>query len=109
MWQGEGIGEVFVSGAFQDPQDQRGQVRAYSDPPAHGAQKFPQAAAHLAATQLAAQRGVLDIQQLPAHSRQEMIVAHQVRDCFELAARDGLRTRAAQIANGGDRRPESIV
>ena len=82
-------------------------VGARSGPPAHGPQPFPQAAAHLAGAQLAAQRGVLDIQQLAAHGLEEMEVAHQIRDRFERAARDGFRSRPAPIAHGGDQRPAS--
>ena len=63
MGQGEGIRQVLAPFALQDPQQQHRQIRA---------QQFPQAATHLAAPQLAAQRRVLDIEQLAAHGRKQV-------------------------------------
>ena len=106
MGQGEGIRQVLAPFALQDPQQQRRQVRAQPGPPAAGAQQFPQAAAHLAAPQLAAQRRVLDIEQLAARGRKEVIVADQVGNGLLPIVRDRLGSRAAQIAHDGHRRAE---
>ena len=84
----------------------RRQVRAQPGPGPAGAQQGPQAAAHLALAQLAAQRGVLDVEQLLAHGGEEVVVADQIGDRPLPAGPDRLGSRAAQIAHGGHRGAE---
>ncbi len=88
---------------FQDPQQQGGQVRAEALVGTGRPQQCPQAAAHLAAGDLAAQQGVAAIEQPVADGGEEMVRAEQVGDAPLTAAGDRFGPRLAQIAHDCDR------
>ena len=89
--QGERIGQVLPARAFQDPQQQGGQVRTHALGRAGRAQQ-------LAAGDLAAQEGIAAIEQLAADRCEEVEMTQQIRDASLAAVRHRLGTRAARIA-----------
>ena len=103
MRQREGVGEMLAALRFQDPQQQGGQVRAEALVGTGRPQQCPQAAAHLAAGDLAAQQGVAAIEQPVADGGEEMVRAEQVGDAPLTAAGDRFGPRLAQIAHDCDR------
>ena len=89
MGQGEGIGRVLAALAFQDPEQQRRQIRARLAGRAGLARQGPQLAAHLAARDLVPQQGVVAIEQLVTDGGEKVEMARQIGD--------------ASLAAGGDR------
>ena len=103
MGQAEGIGQVLAALAFQDPQQQGGQIRAHALGRTGLAQPFPQLAAQLAAGDLAAQQGLVASEQLVADRLEEVEMAQQVGNAPQTAVGDRFGTRPAQIAQHGQR------
>ena len=92
--------------AFQDPEHESRQIRAHLPGRAGLAQQGPQLAAHLAAGDPAAQRGVVAVEQLAADRGEEVEVAQQIGDALPAAAGDRLGAGRTQVAHHRQRVPE---
>ena len=104
LGQREGVGGMLAPGAFQEPQQERGQVLAQAlGGPAAGSQQVAQTAAQAAVGELAAQLGVVLIEQALADRGQEMVVAEQVGDAALGQGGDCFGDAAAEVADGGQR------
>ena len=101
--QREGVGQVLVALAFQKPQQQGRQIGPHAPGRAGLAQQILQLAADLAAGDLAAQQGVVAVEQLVADRREEVEMAQQIGDAALSAAGDRPATGRTQVAHDGQR------